>query len=278
MSVVGAALLSTAVTACGSDPDKMTPVRAGIVGGPTQASADYAVLPQTEYSFLVSWTAWCTYDGVLPDTSTTTACDEQPFLARVSCEGAPCATDPADAVGGIMLRGAATIRVRLTAPGDLRLAVELEHATTHETIRKEMAIAVRTPEKLVIDCIYNPAPTAGTNCVPSGMGTACTFDPAKAVPYMPCPATGTFDGETGSPISIWIYGETGELPVLLSPPAEVTFGGFQPELTSYVQADHAQPRAAGAAARFSARIKTAGVYQVNARFGALESQLQTELR
>jgi len=95
---------------------------------------------------------------------------------------------------------------------------------------------------------------------------------------MPCPATGTFDGETGSPISIWIYGETGELPVLLSPAAEVTFGGFQPELTSYVQADHTQPRAAGAAARFSATIKTAGLYQVNARFGALESQLQTELR
>jgi hypothetical protein len=227
---------------------------------------------------VVSWTAWCTYDGALPDTSTTRACDEQPFTVRVSCDGAPCETDPSGAVGGIMLRGAATIRVRLTAPGDLRLVVELEHATTYETIRKEMAIAVRTPEKVVIDCIYNPAPTAGNNCVPSGTGTACTYDPAKAVPYMPCPATGTFDAENGSPISIWIYGQSGELPVQLDPPAEMTFGGFQPELTSYVQSGHAQPRAAGAAAKFSARVKTAGLYEMRARFGALESQLQTELR
>src|SRR3954468_25104096 len=129
----------------------ITPTIAFVPGtdGPPRA----AYLPGTEFHLEVSWTAWCTQEGLIPETSTTRTCDEQPFVARVSCAGAPCDVTPGEVLtGGAIMRGVGEIVVRVPAPGDLRLDVAIEHVGTHETASRHGVVPVRALDEVVVDC------------------------------------------------------------------------------------------------------------------------------
>jgi hypothetical protein len=230
-----------------------------------------AVMPGTDLRFHVAWQAHCTTQGPLPDTSTTKACDLQPFTARVTCAGGPCEFDPAGADAGIDLSGEGSIVVRPTAPGDLTISVDLTNRSNAATFTTSTALGVRVPERLVVDCWYDSDPK-GRNCIDKGSYREC---PTPS--WVPCSPTGKLEVEGGNPVSIWIYGQAADRIVFLTP--VVTFEGFATDHhdQSYVP-PHTNPMARGDADAWSTRLTTPGAFVALASFGALTAESRFELR
>jgi hypothetical protein len=265
-TLICALVVCSLATACG--PDARSDVSPK-VGCPECERYD-AVTPGQDLQVRVEWTAWCTDDGVLPDTSSTYPCDKQPFYALARCDGAPCEFDPGTASdGGVAFDGEGNLRVRPLAAGDLTLTIALEHADTGDRVEREFSIKVREPEKLVIDCWFDSDPL-GRNCTDEGSYRWC-----ESPSWGPCTEQFALEPEGGNPLSIWIYGSAQGVPVRLEP--AVSFGAFEPTHydADYVPA-HDDAAAVEEADRWSATLTSAGTYSVSARFGALQASLTTE--
>ena len=239
----------------------------------------FAWLPGTTLDIAVSWAAKCTTYGV-GDTSTTEYCDEQDFIATVTCSGAPCEIDPPAASSGLALHGDSTIRVT-PAIGNVTIAVVIEHADTHEQLTDRGQIAIRAMDKLVIDCRLQPYDAAKPRCVDRGSFIEC-FD----VPWIACPAQATADPVWGTPVSMWIYGEGGGMPLAtaasipglssdLAP--RVEFAGLSLSRTDYADNAHPTPGASAVAIKYRDDVKATGTLRATARQNGMVTQAATDL-
>ncbi len=256
----------------GCGPDSITPV-APVIRCAGCLEYD-AVSPGTAFDVYVAWTARCTNDGPLPDTSQTYACDEQPFIARVACSGAACSVSPPSAsAGGARFSGEGELGVVLTDEGDVEVTVELEHAETGEISSQTFSYKVRRPERIALDCWWNSDPLAKT-CVDQG-----TYKLCETTTWRPCEANLALEPEGGNPLSIWVYGEAQGMPVRLMPVAQVSFAGFTPDgVAQNDGAPHDNPDALLEADRFSARLTQPGKYAISASFAALSTSLTIDAR
>jgi len=256
----------------GCGPDRATDVRPGIA---CSGCLDYdAVSPGAAFDFRVAWTARCTDDGPLPDTSTTYSCSEQPFIARVECNGAACGVNPASASsGGARFNGEGELGIVLSEEGQVDVKVELEHAETGELSSQTFSFTVRQPERLVIDCWSNFDPL-GHTCTDMGSYKLC-----ETPTWQPCDESLTLEPERGNPLSIWIYGEAQGLPIRLMPAPTVSFEGFTPDGPAGSDgATHDNPDALLDADRFKAVLTAPGQYGVSASFDVLSSSLLIDAR
>jgi hypothetical protein len=274
----GVALL---VTVTGCVDTERTEVKPGMIFPLEEGQPTIAYLPGTSIDISVWWTARCTTDGVLPDTSSTKNCDEQDFTATVTCSGGPCDLDPPTASSGIALTGEGMINVKLPAVGDVAIDVVLEHSGTHEQLAQRGQIAIRDMERLVIDCRIQPFDAANPRCVQRMNYVEC-FD----VPWVACPASTTVDPTWGTPVSMWIYGEGGGLalatttrePTAIHPlEPEVAFSGLTLPETQYVDNAHANAGAAQVALKFKADLKTAGTLQTTAHQNGMVAETVMQL-
>jgi hypothetical protein len=266
--------LAVVVGACallvGCAPDRTTEVASSIS---CAGCLDYdAVSPGATFDIRVAWTARCTDEGPVPDTSTTYTCNEQPFFARVLCNGAACGVTPGSASSdGARFTGEGELGVVLSEEGDLELTVELEHAGTGEVSSQSFSFTVREPARLVIDCWWNFDPLART-CTDEGSYKWC-----ETPTWSPCEGTLMLEPEHANPLSIWVYGEAEGVPIRLMPEASVSFEGFMTD--GYAGSDgapHDDPSALLEADRYSAELTTPGQYGVSASFGVLSSSLSMD--
>ncbi len=254
----------------GCAPDKTSEVAPSIS---CAGCLDYdAVSPGATFDIRVAWTARCTDEGPLPDTSTTYACNEQPFIARVLCNGAACGVTPASASSaGARFTGEGEIGVVLSEEGDVELTVELEHTESGETSLQSFSFTVREPQRLVIDCWWNFDPLART-CTDEGSYRWC-----ETPTWSPCEGTLTLEPEHANPLSIWVYGEALGLPIRLMPAANVSFEGFTAD--GYASSDgapHENPEALLEADRYSAALTSPGRFGIAASFGVLSESLEMD--
>jgi hypothetical protein len=275
------ALVAAALSACG--PDKKTQVLPRINLPLESGAPKVAYLPGTEFEIAVSWIAWCTYNGGLPDTSTTKPCDEQRFLARLEYDGPAGDVMPRGVSAGSPFTGQGTILVRPSMPGDFKIRVEIENMVTRERRQAGGQIAIRDLERVVIDCVYQPFdPSAPPRCENKPGYVLC-----RDVPTMPCPTTARLDPIWGTDISIWIYGQGGGFPIhpvsklpwspSTSFPPQVAFTGAALSRTDYARAGHADPRAAPFAEKFATTVKAPVSLAVHATQKDLEADLSVTL-
>jgi hypothetical protein len=268
--------ISVVVAACAilmsCGPDRRTEVLPEIT---CADCLDYdAIAPAARFDIRVAWTARCTDDGPLPDTSQTYACDEQPFIATAQCHGAACSLNPtAVGSGGTRFTGEGELGVVLSEEGDVELIVELEHAETGESFSQSFFFTVRQPDQIAIDCWWDSDPLART-CIDKGSYKWC-----ETPTWRPCEEGLTLEPEGGTPMSIWVYGQWQGLPVRLMPAAAVSFQGFTPDAADGSDAaPHDDPDALLEADRFTATLTTAGQYGIAATFGPLSSSLAIDAR
>lgn len=271
ISTTGLAVL-VSLTGCMSTTQ--TQVKPDILLPLDEGAPAVASLPGTVVDIGVSWTARCTTDGVVPDTSTTEACDEQDFIATVTCSGGPCELDPPAAASGVAMTGEGKVHAKLPAAGDVAIDVVIEHAGTHERLAKHGRIAIRAMDRLVVDCRMQAYDAANPRCVERENFTEC-FDR----PWVACPATATADPVWGTPVSVWVYGEGGGLPIVprAEDPGTVDITGVVLPPTDYVDNAHAHATAAWAVKKFTDTVKTAGTMRVVARQNGMVAETVLQL-
>lgn len=233
---------------------------------PTEAS-----LPGTVLDVLVSWTALCTTEGLLPDTSTTENCDEQDFIATVTCSGGPCELDPPTAATGLPLTGEGKIQIAFPAAGDIAVNVEIARVGSKARLAKRGQIAIRPMERLVVDCRLQAYDPAMPRCVQRTGFIEC-FDG----PWIACPATAAIDPVWGTPVSIWVYGEGGGLPISAVPATvEVTGLGISP--SDYVDTAHPLITAGWIAQKFREDMKVPGTLRLVAQQNGMVGETTLQL-
>jgi len=253
-----------------------TEVRPEILLPLDEGTPAVASVPGTVVDVGVAWTARCTTDGVVPDTSTTEACDEQAFVATVTCSGGPCELDPPAAASGVAMTGEGKVHVTLPAAGDVAIDVVIEHAGTHARLAKKGRIAIRAMDRLVIDCRMQAYDAASPRCVERENFTEC-FDR----PWVACPTTGTATADPvwGTPVSVWVWGEGGGLPIAPrdGEAGTVEMTGLVLPSTDYVDNGHANVAAAWAVKKFTDTVKTAGTMRVVARQNGMVAERVLQL-
>lgn len=237
-----------------------------------------AYLPGTDIAIDVAWAAKCTTHGV-GDTSTTEYCDEQDFVATVTCTGG-CEIDPPAAADGVAFDGEGTLHVTPSI-GNVAIEITIEHAKTHEQLTKRGQIAIRAMDTLVVDCRIQPYDAANPRCVHRDNFVEC-FDR----PWIACPAQAVADPEWGTPVSLWVYGQGGGMPIAtattipgsssdLAP--NVRFAGLSLSPTDYTDNAHPTPGASAVAAKFAEDLKLTGSLQITARENGMTVQSVMDL-
>jgi hypothetical protein len=260
--------LLAVVPACGTtERSEVTP---GIGLYLDDEAPSYAFVPGTTTSVYVKWAASCTTQSPFGEGTTTEPCDEQDFHAWVSCTGAPCEIDPPAAETGIAIAGERTIKIVASSPGDLTIDVMIENDETHEQLARRGQMAIRSIERLVIDCVHQAYDPTKPRCMQRQGYVECTD-----VPWTACPVQTTVDPMWGTPVSMWVYGEGGGLPIATTttiPVADhplrptVQFTGLTLAPTDYTLSyAHTIDAAAAVASKFSDDLKTAGTLITTAR-------------
>ncbi len=239
-----------------------------------------AYVPGTVIDVDVAWAAQCTTHGI-GDTSTTEYCDDQDFVATVTCTGAPCDLDPPAASTGLALTGDGHVRIT-PAIGNTTIDVVIEHADTHEQLAKRSQIAIRAMDKLVIDCRLQAYDAANPRCVHRDNFVEC-FDR----PWIACPTQAIADPEWGTPVSMWVYGEGSGMPIATarSIPGtasdafpSVEFTGLALTRTDYSDTNaHPTPGASAVALKFEDDMKAAGTLRTTARLEGTVTQAAMDL-
>ena len=243
----------------------------------------YAFVPGTTTSVYVKWAASCTTGSPLGDGSTTEPCDEQDFHAWVTCSGAPCEIDPPAAATGIAIDGERTIKIVASTPGDLTIDVMIENDETHEQLAKRGQIAIRSLERVVIDCVHQAYDPSKPRCVQHQGYVEC-FN----IPWTACPAQATLDPVWGTPVSMWVYGEGGGMPIATTTTIPVADNPLRPDVrfsgglslpsTDYTASNaHVNAAAGAVASKFGDDIESAGLLTTVARQDGLVADAVMQL-
>ena len=125
--------------------------------------------PGALIGWFTDWSGLCAYDD-LYDSISQERCDEQSYTLNVVCDGVPCSTHPADALGekGHHAHGSLSVSLDAKSAGTLVATATITRGTM--SVFDTQILYVVEPDSLVLECEYSPGGHSAH--------TACPMEPS----------------------------------------------------------------------------------------------------